>query len=251
MTTPEERFERAVADLLADLAPSRPPVDLILGAQRAVDGARRWPRWLANLKERPMRYRSHLVVGSPTARVAAVAISTLLVAILSAGAFVVGAQSPSPAPPEMDTSDLQPAWVTGTFGGGIAAATPKFTPLDGLTRALYHWKDMRITTTDPRLSGTLDVTYNQDVYGDAAGDLSTFNVGVGTYRIQNDAGSWEGPNIFLNEGSSGTRTVSDTGVLVGRGAYEGLSAFLVFDFRTGKVVAAIFPGEMPPQAMFQ
>jgi hypothetical protein len=110
---------------------------------------------------------------------------------------------------------------------------------------------MRITMSDPRLSGTFAVTYNQDVHSGAAGELASFNVGAGTYRIENEAGMWEGPNIFLNEGSSGTATVSDTGLFVGRGAYEGLSAFLVFEFPSGSVVGAIFPGEMPPVATFE
>jgi hypothetical protein len=113
MTAPETRFERTVADLLADLAPSRPPVDLIPEAEGAVDEARRWPRWLAILKEPPMRHRSHLAVGSPTARIAALAAATLLIAVLGAGALVAGAQSPSPAPPE-DASAPAPAVFDGT-----------------------------------------------------------------------------------------------------------------------------------------
>ena len=42
------------------------------------------------------------------------------------------------------------------------------------------------------------------------------------------------------------------GVLVGSGAYEGLSAFLVFDFKQdpASVVGVIFPGELPPMATF-
>jgi hypothetical protein len=90
MTTPDTRFERSVADLLVDLAPSRPPVDLIPETERAVDAARRWPRWLATLKEPPMRLTSGIAVGSPTARAAALVVATLLLVILATGAVVAG-----------------------------------------------------------------------------------------------------------------------------------------------------------------
>jgi hypothetical protein len=252
MTTPETRLERTVADLLAGIAPSHPPVDLIPETERALDETRRWPRWLAILKEPPMRHASRVVVGSPTARVAALAAATLLLAVLGVGALVAGAQSPSPPPPE-DVAG-QPAWVTGTVSGGTLAGTPEVKVEEGVTRSYpYHWRDMRLTTSDSRLSGTLHTIYNQDVYSGAAGDVSQFLVGAGAYRIENEAGSWEGPSIFLNLGSSGTATVSDNSVVVGSGAYEGLSAFLVFEFSSnpGTVVGAIFPGEMPPVATFE
>jgi hypothetical protein len=111
---------------------------------------------------------------------------------------------------------------------------------------------MQIDMSDPRLSGTISSIYDQDVYTGAAGDVSEFSVGAGTYRIENEAGSWEGPNIFLFEGSRGPIT-SDTGLLVGSGAYEGLSAFLVFDTSQDPaiVLGAIFPGEPPPVVTFE
>ena len=71
--------------------------------------------------------------------------------------------------------------------------------------------------------------------------------------IQNDEGRWEGTNIALNRGS-GIATVTDTGVLAGTGAYEGLTAYLVFDFRQVPVAvvgASTFPGELPPRATFE
>jgi hypothetical protein len=160
--------------------------------------------------------------------------------------------SPSPSP----SASLDPmgtAWVTGTAGGGTWVQPSEVTFEDGVIRhSPYHWQNGRITMSDPRLSGTIQDTYGMDVHTDAEGDLSAFTVGAGTYRIENEAGSWEGPHIFLGPGGSGA-TVSDTGILVGSGAYEGLSAFLVFDYRTipYPVVGAIFPGEMPPVATFE
>jgi hypothetical protein len=163
--------------------------------------------------------------------------------------------SPSPSP----SASLDPmgtAWATGTVGGGTWVEPSEVTFEDGVIRSrAYRWQNGRITMSDPRLSGTIQDTYGMDVHTGADGDLSAFTVGAGTYRIENEAGSWEGPHIFLNEGGGGFPAVSDTGILVGSGAYEGLSAFLVFDYEQASgpwpVVGAIFPGEMPPVATFE
>jgi hypothetical protein len=51
-----------------------------------------------------------------------------------------------------------------------------------------------------------------------------------------------------------TTPVTDTGVLVGSGAYEGLTAYLVFDFDGTPpvtVTGAIFPDELPPLVTFE
>jgi hypothetical protein len=92
MSPSEERFERLVTEMLLDVAPQRPPADLIPNAERAVDGTRRWPRWIASIKEPPMRHSSTLAVGSPTVRVAAILAATLLIALTLAGAGVAGAR---------------------------------------------------------------------------------------------------------------------------------------------------------------
>jgi hypothetical protein len=169
----------------------------------------------------------------------------------------VGAPASASPAPSASSDPMGAAWVTGTLGSGTGGqvGSPEVSVEEGVTRSYpYHWQDFaQMHMSDPRLGGMLSVIYNQDTYDGAEGDLSAFTVVSGTYRIENEAGSWEGPNIVLNRGSSGTDTVSDTGVLVGSGAYEGLTAFLVFDFSQGPttVVGAIFPGEMPPMATFE
>lgn len=90
MSTPDPRLERELSELLGDIAPSTPPRALIPDTERAVAGARRWPRWLALFKEPPMRTRSSLAVGSPTARVVAVMAATFLF-VFSITAAGVGA----------------------------------------------------------------------------------------------------------------------------------------------------------------
>jgi TolB protein len=83
-------FERFVVDRFADVprvGSSADAVDHILTEARRT---RPLPRWLATIKEPPMRYRSNLIVGSPMLRlVAAVAATTALLMAL-AGAVVAG-----------------------------------------------------------------------------------------------------------------------------------------------------------------
>jgi hypothetical protein len=252
MTTPETRFERSVADLLAELAPSRPPVDLIPETQRAVDDARRWPGWLANLKEPPMRHASRVVVGSPTTRIAAIAAATLLVAVLGVGALVAGAQSPSPAPPE-DAIGMGTAWVTGTIGPSPYQPASRTESIDGVISEFYHVTDIPLEMSDPRLTGTLSEVYTL-LKHPVAGD-DTLRVFTGEYRIENEAGSWEGSNAGMERGSGPWRTITDTGVLVGSGAYEGLTAYLLFDWTyslpAATVTGAIFPSDLPPVVTFE
>jgi hypothetical protein len=176
--------------------------------------------------------------------------TALLAASLLAIATSAAAQSPEPTPADTSTGS---AWVTGTVTGGTGGQVSSgAADTAGVMRYRYHWEDTLIDMSDPRLSGTMSAIYDQDVHTGAAGDVPTFSVGAGTYRIENEEGSWEGPNIFLFEGASPTGT-SDTGLLVGSGAYEGLSAFLVFDFSQTQapVVGVIFPGELPPVVTFE
>jgi parallel beta-helix repeat protein len=86
----DARVERLFIDGLTDLAPSRAPGALRYDITQATAGTRPRPRWLADLKEPPMRTSSSLTVGSPTARVAATLAATLLLGVLLAGAGLAG-----------------------------------------------------------------------------------------------------------------------------------------------------------------
>lgn len=96
MTT-DDHFERLLADVLAGMAPSREPDRLIPEILRAARRVRRRPRWLALIKEPPMRISSRVAVGSPPIRRAVVVMLTAILVVLTAGAFVAGA-SPLPSP---------------------------------------------------------------------------------------------------------------------------------------------------------
>jgi hypothetical protein len=268
MTTPDPRLERGVADLLADLAPTRPPADLIPETERALDETRRWPRWLANLKESPMRYRSRLVVGSPATRMAAIAVATLLVALLGVGAIVVGAQSPAPTPPE-DTAAQAPTAFSGHIecGPEVRSGTTTIRSIEGggsaTSRRDYAWQQTA-TMSDPRLDGTayLSGTYVTYRLPGPGGDLEERIAYRETQRIVNDGGAWQGSmNTFVapdeRDPERGTRLGTADNVytylLVGEGGYEGLTAIYdqVWDRACGfEVTGLILEGDLPAAEPF-
>jgi hypothetical protein len=89
----ERSFERLFAERMAAERGSVPLRDSFYDdfRQRAIH-ARQRPRWLALIKEPPMRISSHLAVGSPTTRVAAIVIATLLLGLALAGAGIAGSR---------------------------------------------------------------------------------------------------------------------------------------------------------------
>jgi len=84
-------LERAVTDAYQVTAPSREPPDLLDHVLLTTSRSRQRPSWLALTKEPPMRISSGVAVGSPTARVAALAAVTILLVALAGGAVVAGA----------------------------------------------------------------------------------------------------------------------------------------------------------------
>ena len=88
----DERLERLLIAVLDEGVPSRPPDRLIPETLRAVSRVHRWPRWLALIKEPPMRYSSRVAVGSPTFRLITIAAATLLLLAATLAAVGVGAR---------------------------------------------------------------------------------------------------------------------------------------------------------------
>src|SRR5262245_35468885 len=97
MTT-DDRFERLLADVLADVAPTARPDPLFPETLRAARRAHRWPRWLALLKEPPMRMSSRVTVGSPMLRLVSIFALALALVLAGIAAVAVGASlTPTPA----------------------------------------------------------------------------------------------------------------------------------------------------------
>ena len=84
------RFERLLADVLSDVAPTRVPDRLVPDILAAASHTRRRPRWLALATEPPMRRRAEVLVGSPTVRLAYPLLMAALLALLAVAARVVG-----------------------------------------------------------------------------------------------------------------------------------------------------------------
>jgi len=88
----QSSFERLVADQLARAGIGAAPGHAIEDTISRAGRTKPLPRWLALIKEPPMRISSSLAVGSPTARVAAIVVATLLLAAMLAGAGIAGSR---------------------------------------------------------------------------------------------------------------------------------------------------------------
>jgi outer membrane protein assembly factor BamB len=86
----ERTLEREVTTVLFEAAPSREPDRLFDSIITETGRMRQRPRWLAILKEPPMRISTRVAVGSPTLRLVAF-LGILLLALATTGAAVVGA----------------------------------------------------------------------------------------------------------------------------------------------------------------
>ena len=86
------RLERTATDLLDAAAPSRAPAGLLADTLASVGRTRQRARWLAYLKEPPMRTPNGVAVGSPTFRLVSIALLTLAL-VLGLTAAVVGGAS--------------------------------------------------------------------------------------------------------------------------------------------------------------
>ena len=86
------RLERTATDLLDAAAPSRAPAGLLADTLASVGRTRQRARWLAYLKEPPMRTPNGVAVGSPTFRLVSIALLTLAL-VLGLTAAVAGGAS--------------------------------------------------------------------------------------------------------------------------------------------------------------
>lgn len=222
----ERSFERFVADHVAGAAGDvRLPDDFYDDIHAFASRTRQRPEWLALIKEPPMRIDSTLGVGSPIARVAAFAAATLLMALLSVGALVAGAQSPPPVPPEVEAPSFFTGQVAEAAGGACLIAEPAVEVVGGITQQRGEsWGCQTLTTDDPRISGETKFIWNMDVVeGGRSGEII-----AGRQRIENEAGAWEGTFTELQLGEF----QEQAGWFIGEGAYDGLVSYVVITNRS-------------------
>jgi hypothetical protein len=161
--------------------------------------------------------------------ICALAASAALVAVAALGAAGQDEQVPS-----------GPAWFSGTSTGQPIV----FDPITAFEPGV--WMDARdgevhgitIETDDPRFSGEWSYTYHKDEWPVSLGEREeTVAVERHTIRLDNDAGAWTGNGTliqhYLEEGGVFLEGASDAlHVLEGEDAYDGLTAYVTFDFMT-------------------
>ena len=117
----DHRLEHEIRTALDEHAPMLPPNHLLHTFEFSARRTRRTPRWLALIKESPMRTNSHLAVGSPTARVAAILVATMLLAVSLAAAGVAGQQLLAAGGPIVVAQDGSGEYTTITDAVAAAA----------------------------------------------------------------------------------------------------------------------------------
>jgi hypothetical protein len=130
----------------------------------------------------------------------------------------------NPQPPVEFTACVNP-------GPEVQRGTDENTVLqDGdltLTRTRgYTWQSTVRDVSDPRLDGTWYNSLDTDEYTSPGGNpVPAF--GTWTHRIENDEGAWEGSLVAVN--FAGDESEGPL-VLIGEGAYDGLTAVATIDF---------------------
>ncbi len=143
-----------------------------------------------------------------------------------------------------------PAYVTATIGDSLPLGMPESSFVDGAERVRGLEREGPIDSSDPRLTGSLLRVINYDSHQVSF----TEDVGVQTdlWRIENEAGAWSGESTgFGHDGEvpAGDAIEISTVILLGEGAYDGLTAYLIADWAPAvgaDVHGAIFSGQMPP-----
>ena len=134
------RFERLVEKVLDERAPAAAPEELITAVLAATHDARRWPAWLARVRERPLRVNDRVVVGSPTLRaayaasVAAIALVIGIGGVLGAASFLVRREEPgsTPTPTVAPTASPLPIRIDSRFSSRRS-------------RSRHRWAGSRLT----------------------------------------------------------------------------------------------------------
>ena len=213
-----DAFERLIADSMAVRRRSRGP-DRVLDEILATTGRMRpQPRWLALIKEPPMRLSSQVAVGSPTFRLATLVALTMALVLALGAAVAVGASLlPSPAPSVLPAygpagngklayakgGDIYIADKDGTnakliVSGSTMDASPTFSP-DGTKMAF-----VRHVTDALKVTGTLMVAGLDGSEPITVTEFDPFNTGSDWFDWMPD-----GTHLVVDrQASDGSRSIS-------------------------------------------
>jgi hypothetical protein len=166
-------------------------------------------------------------------------ISILAVSLLAGSVVGVAAQ-------EEETEPSTPAVVTGNMlGVGEPVQEPVETVVDGVSQGRGGViAGDQFEADDPRLTGSVSQAVNGDLR--TVGDTPAFLLSI-SLRIENDEGAWSGPCDLLVVADG--RRDPFACLFSGEGAYDGLSAYLVFENPEeppNPFQGLIFEGGLPP-----
>jgi hypothetical protein len=176
------------------------------------------------------------------------------IAVVAAGGLLAGSagslaaqEDDAPEPPVEFTACIHPgpAVHDGTSEWVVVPASD-----GGMTIVRERgatWRQSLTEVSDPRLEGTLHQAWDADVYTLPGNETEGPAFGVFTDRIENDEGAWQGSVVNFSS-EDGTFYLGPM-VMVGEGAYEGLTAIVGFvDWNGGDchISGYIIEGTIPP-----
>jgi hypothetical protein len=142
--TDDRQAERQVPALFEAAAPANAPLRLRTEIRGIPRSTRQRARWIAFIKEPPMRLANHVIVGSPMARLTTTATAGLAVAILMVSAVIAAAPAPSELPVGASLSPSASMSPPPVPSSPTATPTPR-PPINGWISArggpagLYSW----------------------------------------------------------------------------------------------------------------
>ena len=164
-----------------------------------------------------------------TARVATLAVTTLLMALLSVGALVAGAQSPSPAPPEVQPLSFFSGFQAESAGGACQVAEPTVEVVGYVTQERGEsWGCQTVTTAIPGSPVRPSSSANSrrglrcDL-GPERRRRAPWRGPGGSAPCANGSRTRPGMGGHLDGASMGSEFDQGAGWFVGEGAYEGLA----------------------------
>ncbi len=175
--------------------------------------------------------------------------------VLAAGATMVALGAVGAAGQD-EALPSGPAWFTGTSTGQpiVFEPTVEFEPGVWMDARDGEVHGIAIETDDPRFGGEWSYTFHADEWPVSLGDREEIvAVERHTIRLENDAGAWTGNGTLMNHFLEEDGSVLDAAneglyVLEGVGAYDGLTAYVAFDFATdgdGPDIRGVILPEVP------
>lgn len=266
----KHRFEQQLEDELRRQVGPIPQIDSLDVARTVSAGLRRpqvrpHPRW--SVLTRP-------VFGAPAPAIPErgfsmfSALKLIAAGLVVSGSLVVGGLFQSgpvddtgPVSIEASSPPIEeptvPAWVTGITGGHKVIGSGGRRWLEGRTTYPEEVVQADQMSSDPRMEGTLTITYNLHELGlgDArtGGAVAGGALTAGIIRLETDDGSWQGAFSGLREPDEPWSHRLHA-LLEGEGGYEGLRALLLYDGSMGEgyghggsqvVEGFIFEGPVP------